>query len=134
MAQLIQDSGIRYVFYQTHCELQRIHDNRVLGIGKMEHNLYILNTIVENHFIHFLRTKEITLSKWHNFLGHPSLTTLRYMPQLNGQFREEVVRAIEQCEVCMRAKHTRDHFPLLQRRSENMFDMLMYGALTVMKV
>lgn len=46
------------------------------------------------------------------------------MPQLTGQFREAAVRAIEQCEVCMRAKHTRDPFPLLQRRSENLFDLI----------
>lgn len=112
------------MFYHTHCELQRTQDNRVLGIGKMEHNLYVLNTLAENHFTYFLKNEEMTVAKWHKFLGHPSLSTLRHMPQLRGQFREEAARAIEQCEVCMRAKHTRDPFPLLHRRSDNLFEMI----------
>lgn len=108
----------------------------MFGIGKMEHNLYILSTVVENHFTHFIRSEEMTLAKWHKFLGHPSITTLKHMPQLHGQFRDEVVRAIEHCETCIRAKHTREPFPLLQRRSEYLFELmqLMCGGHTVIKV
>lgn len=61
VAQLIQDRGIRCVFYETHCEFHRISDGKLIGTGRMQHNLYILDTIVENHFTHLFRTEEMTL-------------------------------------------------------------------------
>lgn len=48
VAQLIQDSGVRCIFYQTYCIFQRIQDDKALSTGRMEKNLYIFETTVEN--------------------------------------------------------------------------------------
>lgn len=109
-AQLIQGSGIRCIFYPTHCIFQNTHDNRTIAAGRMERNLYIFETTVENHFLHLFRTEDMTLERWHQFLGHPSISTMRHMNQLSGMFRQQAVEAVEQCEICMRAKLTRDPF------------------------
>lgn len=90
----------------------------------MERNLYIFETVVENHFTHFFKAEDMTLEKWHNFLGHPSLSTLRYMKQLNGQFVTDAVRAIENCGICMWARQTRDSFPILNRRTKHLFELI----------
>lgn len=90
----------------------------------MERNLYVLDTVVENHFTHYFRVEEMTLDKWHRFLGHPSLSTMKHMSQFNGRFHKDAVRVVEQCKICMKAKQTRDPFPLLHRRTEQLFDMV----------
>lgn len=90
----------------------------------MDMNFYIFETVVENHFTHLFRTEEMSLQDWHRFLGHPSITTLKHMPQLSEKFVAEQVQAIEQCEVCMKAKMTGDPFPILNRRSQELFELL----------
>lgn len=90
----------------------------------MDRNLYILETTVENHFTHLFRTEDMTLETWHQFLGHPSVSTLKHMKQLSHLFKQEAVTTIEQCDICMRAKQTRDHFPVLNRRTNQSFELV----------
>lgn len=61
VAQLIHDSGVRCTFYPTHCTFQRGHNDQIIGMGKMENNLYVLETVVENHFTHLFRAEDMTL-------------------------------------------------------------------------
>lgn len=49
VAQLLQGSGIRCIFYPTHCLFKDTYDNRTIAAGRMERNLYIFETTVENH-------------------------------------------------------------------------------------
>lgn len=75
-------------------------------------------------FTHLFRTEDMTLEKWHQFLGHPSFSTLKHMKQLSRLFQQQVVVAIKQCEICLRAKHTREPFPLLNRRTYQPFELV----------
>lgn len=123
IAQLIQDNGVgAFFFLSAYCIFQRIHDDKAIGTGIMERNLHIFETTVENHFTHLFRAADMTLEKWHQFFGYPSISTLKHMSQLSGQ--KEAVQAVEQCEICMRAKHTRDPFPLLHRRTDQLFELV----------
>lgn len=61
VGQLIQDSGIKCTFYQTRCMFQKMSNEKVIEIGKMERNLYVVDAVVENHFTHFFRAEEMTL-------------------------------------------------------------------------
>lgn len=56
VAKLIKDSGVRCVFHQTHCTFERLEDKKIIGKGSMERNLYVYQTVVENHFTHLFRT------------------------------------------------------------------------------
>lgn len=90
----------------------------------MDRNLYVLDTVVENHFTHFFKAEDMTLEQWHSFLGHPSLTTMKHMKQLSGRFHEAAKQAIQNCEICIKAKHARDPFPLLNRRTSQLFELV----------
>lgn len=46
------------------------------------------------------------------------------MSQLSGRFRSDAVRATENCDICMRAKFAREPFPLLNRRSDFLFEIV----------
>lgn len=124
VAQLIQENEVKCTFYQSHCVFQTGNSEQVIGIGKMEKNLYVMETVSENHFCHFFREEDMNLEKWHQFLGHPSLSTLQHMKNLRSQFKQEIVEAIKTCKICMRAKQTRDSFPILNRRSAFLFDLV----------
>lgn len=124
IAQLIQENEVRCTFYQTHCVFQKGNTNQVIGIGKMERNMYIMDAVEENHFCHFFRTKDMTLEKWHSFLGHPSWSTLQHMKHLRGTFKQDMIEALQNCEICMRAKQVRDSFPILNRRAASLFELV----------
>lgn len=66
----------------------------------------------------------MNLQDWYEFLGHPSLTALRHMPHLNGKFLDDQVQAIAQCEICFKAKMTRDPFHVLNRRTNALFELI----------
>lgn len=124
VAQLIQDSKVRLTFLPTHCVIQAHDNNKVLGMGKLMKNLYVIESIVENHFCNMLDPGEMTAQQWHVYIGHPSITTLKHMRCVSGSLTEEVVAELEQCEICLKAKQSSDPFPVLNRRTENLFNLV----------
>lgn len=124
MAQLIHDSGVRCTFHSTHCIIQGEGSDKILGIGKMMKNMYFIEGIVENYFCNLFDPRRLTLKQWHIFLGHPSLTTMKHMGGITEKFTEEMVRELEQCEVCFKAKQCREPFSVLNRRTDSLFDLV----------
>lgn len=41
-----------------------------------------------------------------------------------GRFHFEVLQILENYEICLKAKQTREEFPILNRRSQSLFEML----------
>lgn len=121
IAQLIQESGVRCLFYKTHCVFQKEGTDAVLGMGKLRENLYIYEEVVERHFCNLFRPMEMSLRNWHTFLGHPSISTMKHLPFLTEQHEEESFETLRNCEICLRAKQTRNPFPQLQKRSSHIF-------------
>lgn len=93
VAQLIQDSNVRFSFLPTHCLIQSQGTDKVLGVEKMMKNLYML------------------------YIGHPSITTLKHMRCITCGLTKEIITKLEQCEVCLKAKQIREPFPILNRRA-----------------
>lgn len=60
VAQLIQDSKFKFIFLPTHCVIQARENDKVLGMGKMMKNLYVIESIVENHFYNVFDPGELT--------------------------------------------------------------------------
>lgn len=90
--------------------IQRKDTDHVLGVGKLYKNLYVIESLVENHLCNFFHPQETTLDKWYNFLGHPSVTTLKHMKGLSGQLTHDTLQKIENCEIRVKARHVRDKF------------------------
>lgn len=47
VAKLVQDFGIKCIFYKTHCVFQRDNSNQLLGVGRMKENLYIIDSVMK---------------------------------------------------------------------------------------
>lgn len=61
---------------------------------------------------------------WHITLGHPSITTMKHFGMVDSRMLAEAAQVIESFEICVKAKQTRDPFPVLNRRSTELFDMV----------
>lgn len=64
------------------------------------------------------------MQEWHISLDHPFVSTMKYMKILNGKLLSETIDAIKSCEVCIKAKQTKNQFPILNRRTEHLFDLV----------
>lgn len=64
------------------------------------------------------------LKSWHIFLGHPSVTTMKHLKFITDANENEAFEVIKNCEVCLKAKQTRDPFPQLNERSEILFELI----------
>lgn len=98
IAQLIQEAGVRCLFYKTHCVFQKKGTDAVLRMGKMRENLYIYEEVIERHFCNLFKPMEMSLRSWHTFLGHPSITTMKHLPFLMEQHDEESFEVLRNCE------------------------------------
>lgn len=64
------------------------------------------------------------MMEWRIYLGHPSLTAMRHMSILEKQKLAAKCSEIEACEVCLKAKHAWSEFPVLNKRSSTLFEMV----------
>lgn len=124
VARLIHDSGIKCVFYTSHCVFQQDNTDRILGVGKMEKNLYIMQGPAEAFHVSFTNPKNLSLAEWHVCMGHPSLQTMKHMKVFTDKQLLDIDDVIKDCEVCVQAKQSRDVFPILNRRTEGLFEMV----------
>lgn len=124
VAHLIHDLGVKCLFYKTHCIFQKDSSDQLLGMEKMKGNLYVMETVSENYYCNFFNRRDMTVADWHVFLGHPSITTMKHMKVLNGKFHDEALKVLENCDICNRAKQTREPFPVLNRRSSSLFEIV----------
>lgn len=85
VSQLIEELGIKCIFYKTHCIFQKNSSDQLLGVGKMKGNLYVLDTVSEKYYCSFFNHREMSVENWHVFLGHPSLTTMKHMKNSERQ-------------------------------------------------
>lgn len=124
VAQLVHIVGLKCIFYPTHCIFQKEQTNELVGVGKMKGNLYFIESVLENYYISFFDTKKMTAKDWHIFLGHPSITAMKHLNIGEGKFHSEALEVLENCEICLKAKQTREEFPVLNRRSQSLFEMV----------
>lgn len=124
VAQLVVDSVARCTFLPSHCLIQGKDSDKILGIAKMIRNLYVIEGVVENYYCNLFDPRKMTIQQWHVFLGHPSLSTMRHLEGISEKFTESVVKELEQCDVCLKAKHCREPFPVLERMTDNLFELI----------
>lgn len=104
IAQLTQQSGVRCLFYKSHCLFQREGNAAIVGIGKVKGNLHLFETMIERHFCNYFKPAEMSLMTWHILLGHPSITTMKHLKFFTDINEKSAQEAIRNCEVCLRAK------------------------------
>jgi hypothetical protein len=98
----LSNNGIRVFFKNTDCLLMR--EGVTLFFGQRKGNLYILSLKINLDSC----CNQVTLSSWHERLGHPSAEKLRALRQM---YREHKINEQdEQCLDCLRGKIRRSNF------------------------
>nr|AWW15216.1 putative polyprotein [Leavenworthia alabamica] len=71
----------------------------------------------------FAATEDGTLLKlWHQRMGHPSLKVVGMLSCVSSSVSSSSLN--KSCDVCLRAKQTRDRFPLSMNKTSKIFDMI----------
>jgi len=63
-----------------------------------------------------------SMDLWHKQLGHPSLKITQLIPEIRKHKNNNVVS--KTCEVCFRAKQTREKFPLSEHKISSAFELV----------
>ncbi|GJV76821.1 putative RNA-directed DNA polymerase, partial [Tanacetum coccineum] len=112
---LSKDNKFRVIFDDNTCVIQDSVQRTQVGTGSESNVLYFLNTgkrLVNNNNI-----EVCCLSKciWHNRLGHPADQVLSIL-KTKLDFEKDNTDNV--CDVCHKAKQTREPFPLSEHKSK----------------
>ncbi|GJS81790.1 ribonuclease H-like domain-containing protein [Tanacetum coccineum] len=108
-----RDNKFVIAFDESHCYVlpQDLREMKVLGIGKQKDGLYYFDGFQSNN-LHFEKNRctcNLTKEIWHCRLGHPSD---QVMTTLKNDIVFEKTTDDKYCEMCQKAKQTRDPFSL----------------------
>ncbi|GKB75768.1 ribonuclease H-like domain-containing protein [Tanacetum coccineum] len=111
---LSKDNKYRVIFDENVCVIQDSVIRTQVGTGSESNGLYFLNTgkrLVNNNI------EVCCLSKciWHNRLGHPADQVLSIL-KTKLDFEKDNTDNV--CDVCHKAKQTREPFPLSEHKSK----------------
>nr|GEW08725.1 ribonuclease H-like domain-containing protein [Tanacetum cinerariifolium] len=117
---LSKDNKFRVIFDEDTCVIQDSFLRTQVGTDKESNGLYFLNTskkLVNNNI------QVCCLSKciWHNKPGHPSDQVLDI---LRHKLNLETNTKINLCEVCYKAKQTREPFPISEHKTKSLGDLV----------
>ncbi|KAI3753423.1 hypothetical protein L2E82_25475 [Cichorium intybus] len=121
---LARDSRVGVYFDENNCYICNVQDlqaNPIVTTGKVSGGLYFLdNKKVSCNNSSSLSVCYVSKMTWHHRLGHPSdqvLGVLKHKLSLGSD-------RLSLCEVCHRAKQTREPFPLSTHKSSSLGDLV----------
>ncbi|GJY16990.1 putative RNA-directed DNA polymerase, partial [Tanacetum coccineum] len=114
---LIKDSKLSVCFNETKCLIQDLKRETVLRAGSESAGLYLFDVdcdkiAVSNQSKYFVCY--VSKDVWHNRLGHPANQVLKL---LKNSLNLSNIDHNSPCEVCHKAKQTRDAFPISDHKS-----------------
>ena len=102
------------------CVVQDRILRKLIGASERRDGLYFFKGVRN---VRAYKTNDLhSMDLWHKRLGHPSLK----ITQLIIEVREHKVSNVvnKTCEVCSRAKQTREKFPLSQHKDSSAFELV----------
>ncbi|GJW68759.1 ribonuclease H-like domain-containing protein [Tanacetum coccineum] len=122
---LIRDSKMFVGFDEEKCYIQDLTRHNILGTGSESGGLYLFDmppksstSVGESNMIMSFNVSKIL---WYNRLGHP---TDQVLATLHNYLKISKSSSVLVCEVCHRAKQTREPFPLSDHKSKNLGDLV----------
>ena len=136
MSKLTKSLSCCMVFLSNYCFIQDLTCWKMIGLGKLHNNLYLLQTLdncksiseattvlesVLQSFVHYVSHVPIVTKPylWHLRLGHVSDDKLHHCIYDVSSFHSN-----KECVVCPIAKHKRLHFPNSNHLSTHAFDLI----------
>lgn len=118
---LAKDCKLFVGFDEDTCYIQDSKTRTTVGTGRESDGLYILD--VKSKFVGCSSVSSCYLSKvvWHSRLGHPADQVLHL---LKSRLNLDGKTSLSPCEVCHRAKQTRESFPLSDHKTTGLGDLV----------
>jgi len=102
------------------CVVQDRISRTLIGAGERKDGLYFFRGARN---VRAYKTDGLhSMDLWHKRLGHPSLKITQLIPEVRKHKDNNVVN--KTCEVCFRAKHTREKFPLSEHKASSAFELV----------
>lgn len=107
MAHLLRDIAGFVLFTKMFCVIQDLASKTLIGTGKDRDGVYHYTSAIEVQagYAGRLQTREL----WHRRLGHPSSKVISVLSKIGG-FSSSFSEFEKSCDICVRAKQTRDIF------------------------
>ncbi|XP_062076002.1 uncharacterized protein LOC133780145 [Humulus lupulus] len=118
ISQLNDDLNCFVQFHSNVCVTQDLLSREVIGTGERRDRLYYLRQGLKVQAVSVDSSKSLEL--WNSRMGHPSEKIVKLLPFLNNS-KGFLTKG---CEVCHRAKHSRDSFPLSANKSTRIFELV----------
>lgn len=132
---LSSENYLKFTFYPILCILQDQRTEKVIAVGKMKKNLYVLNTkpfsseaitlccnLISSSgvFLNEYSVHSVNMITWHRSLGYVSEAAQKNLPFYNNNKSE----IFTDCDVCKFPKQTSLPFPMSNNRSFKVFDLI----------
>ncbi|KAA8515038.1 hypothetical protein F0562_018176 [Nyssa sinensis] len=128
VSQLLDDSDLVIQITNKICAIQDRNSRKLIGAGERREGLYFLKGVASAHTCKMKGVASFEL--WHMRMGHPSSKVVELIPKVNDLGRN-INKA---CDVCFRAKQTREIFLSSDNRAKECFDLIhcdLWGAYRV---
>ncbi|WKA11474.1 hypothetical protein VitviT2T_028969 [Vitis vinifera] len=120
VSQLTDDLHCIVQFNSYMCAIQD-HTRELIGTGVRRDGLYYFGGAKGDSVQHVsVHNATSTLELWHKRMGHPSEKVVKLLPPVSN-LKGSLNKA---CEICFRAKHPRDKFPLSDNKATRIFEKI----------
>ncbi|KAL1192817.1 Retrovirus-related Pol polyprotein from transposon TNT 1-94 [Cardamine amara subsp. amara] len=118
VSQLTRDSGCIFQISDKLCVVQDRISRILIGAGKQCNGLYFFRGVAVAAAMQGSNLESMEV--WHCRLGHPSSKALKLLQfsDFSSSFDSK------KCDVCIRAKQTKESFPLSMNKSSSIFEMV----------
>lgn len=107
-------------FINKLCIIQDSTSKMLIGVGKRRDGLYYFLGVPKPQALK--TTIHVSADLLHLRLGHPSMQVIKSVP---GVVFDSTNKGLDTpCEVCVRAKHSRDKFPISKHTASDSFDLI----------
>lgn len=117
---LSQDENCVVSYGPDFCVIQDLTSKTLIRAGDLANGVYYLRTMRGR--LVFAAIKKLDPVRWHQRLGHPSYGSLAQLSMLCDFHLNK--DSLDCCDVCHRAKQTRNSFPLSDSRANKPFDLI----------
>ena len=119
VSKLLKHSNCFAFFTDTLCVLQDRCSRTLIGAGEERDGVYYFTDVKTARCNKVVKVEDSVL--WHQRLGHPGLSVLSSLSVFSG-VKDSAI--LDSCEVCFKAKQTRDLFPASSNKTKACFELI----------
>ncbi|KAL4387508.1 hypothetical protein GQ457_09G027200 [Hibiscus cannabinus] len=120
LSQLLDETNCVAQFTDKFCVIQDRTSRMMIGAGEQRGELYYFHTMTTTTAMKM--SGQSTFDMWHKRLGHLSSKVVELIPNVGLNKNSNLWN--KTCEVCHRAKQTRDSFPVSRDKSSDIFQLI----------